>query len=822
MFLRILIFLSEMSNLVPFLFSFLLILGPIAEGQTALHRANLINNSLGDSSSRLTGKNVKIMVRDEGFIGPHIDFKGRLTNLIKNRDGGPDHHEDLVAGCFAGASNLNPTIEGLAPGAKIFAIPYSSRFSRLDTTLGLHQRHNVVISNTSYGDFFAPCNGGYNQNAKTVDLQIFENPTLMHVFSAGNGGGMDCGFGIWFGNLAGGHLTAKNAIAVGAVTQFSILSGFSSRGPTSDKRLKPDILAMGQDYATTFPPHRFQTTNGTSLASPAVAGIMAQLYQAHKEMNNGTNPPSALIKAVMCNTAEDLGNPGPDYSHGFGLVHAGRAYESLRDRQYIADSLPQLGNQSHTLEIPAGISEARIMLYWPDKEATPGAQKALVNDLDITLTDTSGTIYQPLVLDPTPILSRLRADAVPGTDTLNNIEQIVLKNPIAGSYQVHVNGSRMPTGKIGYYLTYYFFKDTLQLTFPLGGEAFRPQEDLILRWDAYSDTGSFDIDYTLDDGRTWTPIATGVNGTLRYQTWQTPAQISGQARVRITRGPQVSESRANFTIIETPKNIQFARVCQDFVSLTWDAVPGAKSYDVFVLGEKYMDSVGTTTNTFFQPRIRYQNENWFSVRARGDSGILGRRAIAVKQDAGTLVNCAGVPTTAAFVIDTIQCDSQWVFLQDQSLKSPDHWQWIVSPDTGVGFIQQSTDSSRHPIISFSDTGSYQVTLKTINQFGIDSTTQTVHIQSCNTANTSDFEPFSLRIVPNPNEGVFQLRMAGELKGQYRVELMDLQGKRLWEKTFQVQGNQLVEDVDVQELGAGVYLLRVGDGNEAVVRKVVVR
>ena len=77
MFVRILIFLSEMSNLVPFLFSFLLILGPIAEGQTALHRANLINNSLGDSSSRLTGKNVKILVRDEGFVGPHIDFKNR-------------------------------------------------------------------------------------------------------------------------------------------------------------------------------------------------------------------------------------------------------------------------------------------------------------------------------------------------------------------------------------------------------------------------------------------------------------------------------------------------------------------------------------------------------------------------------------------------------------------------------------------------------------------------------------------------------------------------------------------------------------------------
>jgi len=125
MFVRILIFLSEMSNLVPFLFSFLLILGPIAEGQTTLHRANLINNSLGDSSSRLTGKNVKILVRDEGFVGPHIDFKNRVTSSSNLPSGAPDHHEDVVTGCIAGAGNLDPLILGLAPESNIHAIRYA-------------------------------------------------------------------------------------------------------------------------------------------------------------------------------------------------------------------------------------------------------------------------------------------------------------------------------------------------------------------------------------------------------------------------------------------------------------------------------------------------------------------------------------------------------------------------------------------------------------------------------------------------------------------------------------------------------------------------
>jgi PKD repeat protein len=172
-------------------------------------------------------------------------------------------------------------------------------------------------------------------------------------------------------------------------------------------------------------------------------------------------------------------------------------------------------------------------------------------------------------------------------------------------------------------------------------------------------------------------------------------------------------------------------------------VAGATAYDVFVLGEKYMDSVGTTVNTFFEPRIRYQEENWFSVRARGDSGILGRRAIAVSQTAGSLLNCAGVAPTAAFAIDTIRCDSQWVFLQDQSLKSPDAWQWTISPDVGIRFIQQTSDSSRHPVISFADTGTYRVSLRTINQFGSDSSSQLLRIRSCNTS-------LPLRSRPSPS------------------------------------------------------------------------
>ena len=64
------------------------------------------------------------------------------------------------------------------------------------------------------------------------------------------------------------------------------------------------------------------------MACPGISGVLAQLYQAYKEINSSTNPPSALMKCILLNTADDLGNPGPDFQHGWGVVNALRAVKS--------------------------------------------------------------------------------------------------------------------------------------------------------------------------------------------------------------------------------------------------------------------------------------------------------------------------------------------------------------------------------------------------------------------------------------------------------------------------------------------------------------
>ena len=122
--------------------------------------------------------------------------------------------------------------------------------------------------------------------------------------------------------------------------------------------------------------------------------------------------------------------------------------------------------------------------------------------------------------------------------------------------------------------------------------------------------------------------------------WNVPMEISGEVRVRVSRNGFSDESDQNFSLCGIPANLEVTGLCSDdFMQVKWDAVTGATGYDVFYLGEKFMDSVGTTNLTEFDlPISEPLAEHWFSVRAVGDNGLRGKRAVAVKYDGG-LLNC---------------------------------------------------------------------------------------------------------------------------------------------------------------------------------------
>jgi len=599
-----------------------------------LHRANMLSRGFAGGRN-YDGSGVSVAVNDDGFVGPHIDFTGRTeqSDVIGDLTGS---HGDMVAGILGGAGNLDPTMKGMAPGAFIHVRQYDAA---LPNTVTLHQNDQVMIFNSSYGN---GCNDGYTSLTEQVDDEINNNPALIQVFSCGNSGGSDCGYGAGgaFGNITGGHKIGKNVIATANLDESDNLQSSSSRGPSADGRLKPDLAANGFEQLSTNPNNSYSPGGGTSAASPGIAGVTALLYHAYRVLNGGSDPNSGLIKACMLNTAEDLGNPGPDYSFGWGRVNAHKAVSVIEEQNYLLDSITPGSTNTHSLTVPSGVAEIRVMLYWMEEGGSPSSSIVLINDLDVTVEEPGGLLHRPLVLDPTPNVSSLNADAVQGRDSLNNVEQVRINTVPSGTYSVHVEGFSVPFGQQKYYILWEFIYEDITLTYPSGSESFVPGEQEIIRWDTHADAGSFSLDYSIDGGVSWNAISSSVSGGDREYTWVVPASPTERALIRVSRGATADTSEAEFVISETPGNVVLEWVCPDSLLLRWDMVPGALQYEISKLGIMYMDSIGrTASDSIVVHGIDYTQEDWFSVRAVFPNGGMGRRANAVQKMPG-ISNCA--------------------------------------------------------------------------------------------------------------------------------------------------------------------------------------
>lgn len=598
-----------------------------------LHRSNLIDSDhpLG---LHINGAGVKALVRDDGIVGPHEDFRGRLTDLSTSNLG---NHGDWVSGAMAGAGNIDPRSRGMATAAEIYVAEYESSFQ--DDKLAQMLDAGVSITNTSYSD---GCNLGYTLGAQTVDKQLVEHPSLTHVFSAGNSGTSNCnyGAGATWGNITGGHKMSKNSIAVANLLSDGSLNSSSSRGPAHDGRIKPDISAHGTDVYMTQPFQSYSAATGTSFSAPAVAGGIAQLIQAYKSLQNGQEPDATLLKAAILNSANDQGNVGPDFQTGWGHLNIGRAYRILAQKNYLKSQVSQATTSTHAVDLPAQIRQAKFMIVWTDPAAAPNAAKALVNDLDLKVIAPDGTVLLPWKLDPTPNATALNTPATKGRDSLNNVEQVTINNPVAGNYTVQIRGTGVPLGPQSYYLVWTFLSDGIKITYPSGGEGFVPNEVERIYWDALDNTSSFNLKYSIDNGNNWLPIAS-INSDRRHYDWSVPVGVvSSKVKLRLQRDTQSDSTLLPFSIVPVPNNIVVQKVCPDSMTVSWNAVNDTMEYDLYLLGKQFMEIVGHTT----QPSYTFAVQNggypqWLSVRCADSLGLSGRRAYAVRWP-GNLKNCA--------------------------------------------------------------------------------------------------------------------------------------------------------------------------------------
>jgi hypothetical protein len=597
------------------------------------HRSDAIRN-VNNGTGVFDGSGIRVMVQDDGEIGPHIDFTGRLYQ--SNATASTGDHGDHVSGTVGGAGNLNPIATGMAPGAELFIYRAAPTYNGFSNIANAYNNEQIRITSTSYSD---GCNAGYTTRTRDMDLQSRTYPSLLHVFSAGNEGTADCGYGAGsgWGNITGGHKAGKNVIAVANLTASDVVAASSSRGPAHDGRLKPDVSGVGTSVYSTIENNTYATFSGTSMSCPGVSGTLAQLYQAWNAIY-GFEPRGDVMKAILMNTADDLGNPGPDFKYGYGRINALKALEVMNTSQVNTHTSVQSVTDVHPVTVASGTKLVKWMIYWHDVEAATGVFVALVNDLDFYAIDPAGDTIRPWVLDHTPNPSLLNSNAVRGIDHLNNAEQITIENPMPGAWQLFVNGHSIPMGPQEYVLTSTVETEALRIVYPMGDEGFVPGEFEVIKWDAAPDANTFDLSYSADDGISWTSIATGINNFSRMYSWLVPDTVSGHCKLKLERSTQTYITQ-KFNIIKVPTSLQVDWACNDSVRLSWNPVEGAITYDVYQLGVKYMQQAGAVADTFaVLAGTGLLSDEWFSVRARGTSDAKGRRAIAIKKPVG-YVDC---------------------------------------------------------------------------------------------------------------------------------------------------------------------------------------
>ncbi|OQX26588.1 MAG: hypothetical protein BWK80_09755, partial [Desulfobacteraceae bacterium IS3] len=423
----------------------------IALNQTAALRMKA--DVLKKAPLQLDGKGLTLGVWDGGTVFAHSDFGTRLT---VGDNGKVNNHATHVAGTIAGAGLSKSEAAGMAPGLLLLSYDWDDDINEMRNAVG----KGLVISNHSYGyitgwyrdsqdRLWKEDDTGFGQYSTTAASwdKLVSDTGLLIFKAAGNDrnegpgcpededcdGPYDC---------IPHQGVSKNVITVGATNDSDGMTDFSSWGPANDGRIKPDLCSNGYLILSTLPDNQYGLMSGTSMATPAASGAAALLYQHFKNIT-GSAPEPETLKALLIHSAQDLGRIGPDYEFGWGLINAEQAADLISQQAWQTGTLSATGGRAdYPLAVSANSAELKVTLVWTDPAGSPAADKALVNDLDLVLTDPNGIRYYPWILDK----DKPAVNATAGANHLDNIEQAVINNPRAGTWTVSISGYAVSLG----------------------------------------------------------------------------------------------------------------------------------------------------------------------------------------------------------------------------------------------------------------------------------------------------------------------------------------------------------------------------------------
>jgi hypothetical protein len=609
-------------------------------------RGNIPVASIVNGGYDLHGDSVTVGVGDNASGIYHIDIKERITNF---NPAPQSHHGEHVNGIVGGAAIVDPLAATMASRCSLVDFLYDMV---LPATGAMYHDHNMTISNNSYSVLAADCDysGTYDGYSYLVDTLALQYPNVLHVFASGNDGWMDCSpYPHGFATVAGGYQPAKNNVVVGSMTDFLAEADDESRGPMKDGRMKPDIVAVGLGAYSTIGVDDYEWAAGTSMASPQVASGLAILTQQYKRLNGGVQPTNDKIKAILLNGAMDLGNPGPDFSYGFGSMDVSRSLKIIDGAQHTANTVSIGEVKTLTVTVPPNIAQFKTLLCWSDAPASPAASQQLVNDLDITIIDPSGNVHKPLVPDPTP--ANVNAVAVEREDHLNNAEQVTIQDPTPGTYTISVKGYAVPVGPQRYAIAWDFVPKGVQLTFPLGGEQLYNTDTIRVFWNAIPDGNTYSVDFSSNDGANWINVASNIPAGQHYCPMLVYGFNSGRCLVRVQRGGETVTS-SRFSVNSQPVVSLSPDQCPGYMNIHWSPVPGATAYILLRKIGRDMQAVDTVTDTTYSFGGLSLTERSYAAVQPIIDGVPGYRSVAAIRVANS-GNCLSTPSGGDVMIEKL-------------------------------------------------------------------------------------------------------------------------------------------------------------------------
>lgn len=326
--------------------------------------------------------------------------------------------------------------------------------------LGRGLPYTILQHSGSWG--WGNSSGTYLLQDASTDAYIYANPDFLNLYAAGNE---------YSSRTIRNPGIAKNVLTIGAMlnsTNSTQIASFSSRGPTLDNRIKPNIMAPGDGTnlwaglwsANGAGTSGYKGMSGTSMATPATNGAIGLIRQyllagfypsgAANTSDSIKYQSAALLRAMTMVSADpNVGYTIPNSNVGWGRIDVDSVL-------FFAGNSRNLIIIDDTIGVTTGVSitdsfivnsaiPLRVCMAWTDTAASSGANSTLVNNLHLELTAPSGTYYRGNQY------SGGQSSSNPSSwDNINVEECARINSPQMGVWYITVIGQNILNGPMGF------------------------------------------------------------------------------------------------------------------------------------------------------------------------------------------------------------------------------------------------------------------------------------------------------------------------------------------------------------------------------------